>query len=321
MTTATGCTTTVAFRLAEFKNGECKNWGNPLAEAYLTALRWFANQPPSGDFRANDSTLIEGLNQPQSYQPPSISANNECASLNTVVFNASTISYDGDELDDNSDGLRSVNADKSSVELTNLIGANEGIHGKSFFVGENGQTTQGDDDHQLCTAKEVNALGEVRGICPEGPRLEGTFRIAGAAYHAYTGDVNTQNQISGQQSVKTYAVQLASNTPKIDLVAPSGERTVTLLPACLNLDLRGANSDRNGACAIVDFKHAQAPYAHRESHCGRPRHRWQRGACGGRSAASTARRPSCAASSTSTGKTVSRAATMTRICGASSTIA
>lgn len=247
------------FRLAEFKNGECKNWGNPLAEAYLTALRWFANQPPSGDFRANDSTLIEGLNQPQSYQPPSISANNECASLNTVVFNASTISYDGDELDDNSDGLRSVNADKSSVELTNLIGANEGIHGKSFFVGENGQTTQGDDDHQLCTAKEVNALGEVRGICPEGPRLEGTFRIAGAAYHAYTGDVNTQNQISGQQSVKTYAVQLASNTPKIDLVAPSGERTVTLLPACLNLDLRGANSDRNGACAIVDFKHAQAP--------------------------------------------------------------
>ncbi|WP_420426943.1 pilus assembly protein [Algiphilus sp.] len=247
------------FRLAEFKNGECKNWGNPLAEAYLTALRWYANLPPSGDFRANDSTLIDGLNQPQSYQPPSVNANNECASLNTVVFNASTISYDGDELDDSSDGMGSINSSLTSIELTNLIGANEGIHGKSFFVGENGQTTTADRDHQLCTAKEVNALGEVRGICPEGPRLEGTFRIAGAAYHAYTGDVNTQNQIGGQQSVKTYAVQLASNTPKIDLVTPSGERSVTLLPACLNLDLRGANSDRNGACAIVDFKHAQPP--------------------------------------------------------------
>jgi len=247
------------FRLAEFSNGECKSWGNPLAEAYLTALRWYANEPPSGDFRANDSTLIDGLNQPQSYQPPSVDADNECASLNTVVFNASTISYDGDELDDNSDGLSSVNAGQTSIELTNLIGANEGIHGKSFFVGENGQTAQGDADHQLCTAKEVNALGDVRGVCPEGPRLEGTFRIAGAAYHAHIGDVNTKNQIGGQQSVKTYAVQLASNTPKLDLKTPSGNRSITLLPACLNLDLRGANSDRNGACAIVDFRHAIPP--------------------------------------------------------------
>jgi len=249
-------TNNCTFRLAEFSDGTCQNWGNPFGEGFHSVLRYYANKSPSGDFRSNDSNEIPGLNPPQSYKF-SLDENNACASLNVVAFNNSTISYDGDQLDDNSDGVGSLGSTLSSGQLADLVGAGEGIHGKTFFVGENGATTQGDAGHQVCTAKTVSSLGDVRGLCPTAPRLEGTFRIAGLAYYAHTNDINAD--VAGVQTVKTYAVNLASGTPEIDIPVPgSAGKSVRILPACQNIDLKKANgstvSGLSGACSIVDFK-------------------------------------------------------------------
>lgn len=252
-------TNNCTFRLAEFADGTCQNWGNPFGEGFHSVLRYFANEPPAGAFRSNDSNEIPGLNPPQSYNF-SLNEDNACASLNVIAFNNSTISYDGDQLDGNSDGVGSLGATQTSSALTDIIGAGEGIHGGTFFVGENGTTAQGDAGHQVCTAKTVTSLGDVRGICPTAPRLEGTFKIAGLAHYARTNDINSN--VSGDQTVKTYAVNLASATPQIDIPIPGSDASLRLLPACQNIDLRTANgttiSGLSGACAIVDFKVVEA---------------------------------------------------------------
>ena len=248
------------FRLASFSDGQCKNWGNPLAEAYLASLRWFANENSAiGAFRGNESNIVRGLNAPTN-RSPSLSDDNSCASLNTIVFNSSVISYDGDQIDTASHGpVKDLNTSLDSRALTNFIGQSEGMVGKQFFVGENGATVPGDSDHQICTAKTVNNLGDVRGICPEAPRLEGTFRIAGLAYHAYANDMNSK--IAGQQSVKTFVVQLANATPITRIPVPGRpNQVVTLLPSCQNDDLNpdtAANRLLRGACSIIDFKIAE----------------------------------------------------------------
>ena len=44
----------------------------------------------------------------------------------------------------------------------------------------------GSDD--LCSPKALGDLSDAKGICPEAPALEGTYDVAGLAYHAKTED-------------------------------------------------------------------------------------------------------------------------------------
>ncbi|MDD3762721.1 MAG: PilC/PilY family type IV pilus protein [Nevskiales bacterium] len=241
--------------MSEFANGTCQNWGNPFGEAYLNMVRYYGNLQPVGAYRANDSTFIPGLNVPQNYESP-LDATNSCASLNVVTFNSSTISYDGDNMDGPGDGdVAAIGSTKTSKELADIVGAGEGIHGGTYFVGTNGT-----NNNQTCTPKKIDSLGDVTGICPEAPRLEGTFKIAGIAWYAHTNDINSDKNVPGEQTVETYAVSLASNIPKIEIPVPGTKnQTVTLLPACKNLSVSPSVSG-GGACAIVDFKIVE-PYA------------------------------------------------------------
>ncbi|NIR31866.1 MAG: hypothetical protein GWN84_21630 [Gammaproteobacteria bacterium] len=233
--------------LDSFTDGQCQNWGNPFAEIYLNSLRYLAGRSPSGTFRANDSNIVEGLNVPISWKDP-LDDTNFCARLNVVNVNASVISYDGDNLDDSSDGIGELGATKDSAGLTDVVGAGEGIHGNDYFVG-----TTASDTNQLCTQKTVNGLGAVTGTCPDGPRLEGTYRVAGLAHWAHTTDIRSAGteELPGEQKVDTYSVTLAPALPEITVPVPgSATDTVTILPAC-------RNSDVGGNCALVDFKVVQ----------------------------------------------------------------
>lgn len=243
--TSSNNTNNCTYGLSSFAEGTCQNWGNPFAEAYLNALRYYANLQPAGEFRANDSTYIPGLNVPQNWGTP-IAEDNSCAALNIVAFNSSTLSYDGDQLDGPGADVAEVGATTTSAALTDAVGAGEGIHGKTFFVG-----TTPADGNQTCTSKTIDSLGAVTGTCPEAPRLQGTFKMSGVAWHARINDINSK--VSGDQTVETYAVALSSNVPKIEIPVPGSSRSVTLLPACKNLSV-SPSVPGGGACAIVDFK-------------------------------------------------------------------
>lgn len=233
-----------SWALNSFSNGDCTNWGNPQAEIYLESLRYLAGKTANSDFTGDtdDSSMIPGL-VTASWSAPVTSANS-CAPLNVLQFNASTVSYDGDELGKASD----IIASPSTLDSwTNLLAdaKRENLSG-SYFVGNNGTTADG-----LCTAKSFSNLSSIKGTCPDAPRLEGSYHLAGLAYYARTNDFISS--VAGIQTVRTYGVALAPALPKLEVPVPgSDNKKVTILPACRETGVGAAPN--HGACAIVDFK-------------------------------------------------------------------
>lgn len=222
---------------SSFNNGQCTNWGNPQSEIFLESLRYFAGDTPNYTISGDDK--ISGLGTAAWSDP--LSDANYCAPLNIINFNASMASYDADELE--SSGVVDLPAAGSAESLTDVVGAGEGIHGNYWFVGENGT-----DNNQLCTSKMVSSLGDVKGICPESPRLSGSYHIAGLAHFAYENSIRTD--LEDDQTVKTFGVSLAPAVPKIEIPLPGDTiPSLTILPACRNTSISPA-----GNCAIVNFK-------------------------------------------------------------------
>jgi len=257
---------------ALFGNGRCGNWGNPQAEIYLESLRYLAGVGvPTDAFNEaadnkKDSDKIKGLLSVPTAptadtagwsDPISESAEgNYCAPLNVLQFNASTTSYDGDELS----GVSGIGlADVSALgAITKTVGDNEGITGGNYFVGKKVGSKVEDDGNQLCTAKSVSNLSEVNGLCPEAPRLEGSYQLAGLAYHARSVGFPKKTTY-GREKVRTFGVALAPAVPKVSITTASG-KSFTILPACRNLSTVSSISPLTplpGNCAIVDFKIAQ----------------------------------------------------------------
>ncbi|MBF0283244.1 MAG: hypothetical protein HQL51_02170 [Magnetococcales bacterium] len=231
----------------------CYNWGNPFSEIYLNALRYMAGEPITGQYRSGDSSLIAGLETPQSWSCP-MTNTTSCAGLFVVAINTSNPSVDSDELDGASYGVEAaLDSSYNSTALTNQVGVGESING-SYFVGDNGVANV--SGQNICTAKNVTALGNVKGICPMAGAEQGSYRIAGIAYHAHLNDIRASGSttLNGTQNVDTYAVQLAPGTPKLEIAVPGGatNQTVTLLPACLD------ESKSYMPCSLVDFKLTQA---------------------------------------------------------------
>ncbi len=245
---------------ASFTEGNCSNWGNPQSELLFEGIRYFAGKSatsamvPGGSGKDNTlglptatwvDPLVEDTTTP--------SNNNYCAPISIIQFNTSTSSFDNDQVD-TSTWDASLPTAKA---LTDVVGASEGIHNNDWFVGENGS-----DNNQLCTGKTVDSLGNVRGTCPELPRLSGTYYSAGLAYEAYKNRIRTDLtepvDTSGTpdpdaQRIKLYGVELSPAIPKVDI--PVGSQTVTIQPACRNTSTSPAAN-----CAIVNFTIVTPPF-------------------------------------------------------------
>ncbi|MGE0484819.1 MAG: pilus assembly protein [Gammaproteobacteria bacterium] len=245
-----GSSDNCGFQLNSITEGECASWGNPMAEMYAEAVRYFAGLQPTAAFDANDNSYVGGLDEDDWEDP--IDDDNWCAGINLVVVNSSLSSYD-----ENTDHFTDFGA-PDPIDLTNAVGDAEGFTGKDFLVGRIGaQGLPGNDE--FCTAKNVTGLGEVVGVCPEGPTIDGTYRIAGMAHYAATHDIRPNLQ--GDQRITSYMVQLATNVPKFEIDTDNGvdsdgdgntenDADVTILPA-----YRLAKNDGGGT--LVDFKIVQ----------------------------------------------------------------
>lgn len=222
--------------VSNFSEGTCNNWGNPQSEMMLETLRYFGGLDATSAFQVGNNDRIDGLGEADWEDP--VGNDNWCAPLNVINFNSSSSAFDADSLD----GFGGFGA--GSVDSwTDAVGAGEGIHGNEWFIGESG----GDAD-QFCTAKNIGALSSALGICPEVPRREGSFQVAGLAHFAWTNDI--RSDVQGEQSIKTHGVSLAPADARIEIPRPgSTEPSVTILPACEN-----ARSSEAGRCALADFR-------------------------------------------------------------------
>ena len=228
--------------------GNCSTWGNPVSEMYLETLRYFAGQSKTTAF-AYDNSLAsrdKQLGLPVVNWVDPINSNNYCTPLNTVMFSASVSSYDGNQLA----GISGLGTLNSAAHYTKLVGDHEGITGQSAPVGSDGTNYDG-----VCTAKTINDLGAVSGICPEAPSLQGTYNIAGLAFYARTNRIRSTPSIvaADKTSYKmtTYGVQLATNVPRITVDV--GGKTVTIEPA-YRLVRTDVAAGRYGTGTIVDFR-------------------------------------------------------------------
>jgi type IV pilus assembly protein PilY1 len=223
-----------------FTDGQCVDWGNPLAETYLETLRYFANAGATTDFNFSDATILASI--PQVTWSDPLPSTEWCALSSIILLSTGLNSYDTDQL---ASFTPSGGSAIDAASLTNTVGSLQGITG-DYLIGDNGTTA-----NNQCTAKTIN-LATAKGICPEEPSTQGGYGIAGLAYapksqdlrHAYAtlrnkrwGDDPSTVAIDPinadwalRQPINTYAVQLAESLPSFSPTVGSGK--VTLLPAC-----------------------------------------------------------------------------------------
>ncbi len=223
------------WNITSFNEGQCSNWGNPISEMYLESIRYFAGLSANSAFSATDSGYISGLVSATWSDP--LSEESWCARCNVILINASDISFD-----DNAVSMSGLPGTPSASALTDTVGDLEELSGAVYFVGENGS-----DTNQLCTAKTVNSLGDVRGTCPGSPRLSGTYYSAGIAHWAATHDIRTD--LDEDQRVATRAISLVPGAPNISVPVPGSDNFISILPACQN-----TKSATHIGCGLVDFK-------------------------------------------------------------------
>lgn len=265
--------------------GNCASWGNPIGEAYVESLRYFAGRTPDSRFQPGsnpkDATLAVsdhdsasiGLTVVNSWSDP-LDKSNYCASLNVLAFNASVSSYD----DDQANLLSELAGAPDVAAWTKRIGDEELITGTQRFVGNNGSTNDG-----YCTAKTISNLSTAKGLCPEAASLKGSYLMSGAAYFSHTNRIRTPASITGATipdsdsrslKVDTYGIQLATNTPKITIPIPAKPgKFVSILPTYrLNV------GSSFGGGALVDFRVISQD---REAGTGRFYVNWEDSAQGG----------------------------------------
>lgn len=230
-----------------FANGECVDWGNPLSEMYLEALRYFAGKPsPTGAFDTTDY-----LPKALSWKDP-LPSTEWCALSNTVVLSTGVGSFDDDEVTSDIAGL-------TTADLTTAVGALLPLSGE-YLIGDNTVSTS---DNQ-CTGKTVGDLSNAKGLCPEAPSMKGTYHIAGLAYSNQTVDLrpsyqadrdarwgstkkgNYKPEYAARQPMGTFTVALAESLPKFEIPVSTGK--ISFLPACQ------ANSTASATAATTDWR-------------------------------------------------------------------
>lgn len=225
--------------------GECKMWGNPIAEMMYESLRYFAGKgAPTAEFTyATPADSGVSLSKPDwgytkgstVYQPYEIFPN--CSQPFLLVLSDVNTSYDSDQIPgsaytkpDGSTftedaalpqlGLGTVTSGKSLLnQLLDTISSTEGVDGHSWFIGESSGATD-----FICSGKAVTNLHLVRGTCPEEPTKRGSYYAAALAYYGKTKFAEK----TGKAAVNTFVLALSS--PFADIKVKAGGRYVNVVP-------------------------------------------------------------------------------------------
>jgi type IV pilus assembly protein PilY1 len=234
------------FQLTSITEGNCTSWGNPMSEAYYESLRYFAGKRPTSAYLYSGSSHDADLGLPLATWVDPLNNTNYCSPLNVLVINAS-VSTDDDDLASTS--MSDINSSSTAAALTNGVGAGEGINGGTYFVGRSGSAT-----NELCDGKLVAGLGNIAGICPEGPTLHGSYLMDGLAYQAHTNPIRTDLTVPSTDTkslkVTTYGVQLATNVPRINIALTGESQPRVILQPAYRLNV-GSNV---GGGSLVDLK-------------------------------------------------------------------
>ena len=210
-------------------------WGNPIGEMLVQAYQYYAGVTSTNPSTKTKDDAI-GLLQ-QAWADPLSTANPNrgnlygnpiCRPMYAMALSSSALSFDGMDGNPAAD-TQIVNAfnslpnrAKGINDFTDDIGAAENIHGTRRSVGSVTSTWG-----ETCSAKTVTALSKVSGVCPEGPAIGGTYKVAGAALSANTSKIRTVatppvdlNKVQDALKVKTLTASLAGGSARVEVPIP-----------------------------------------------------------------------------------------------------
>jgi type IV pilus assembly protein PilY1 len=243
-------------------NGECRMWGNPIAEMLYEGLRYFAGadgptprfSTTGGSTAGNEDTVL-GLPTPGWQDPYGTTDDGlnypACAKPNQTIISDINPSYDGDlpgstfagAITSTGDTPASIASFNAGSEGQTIWNAEFGAGARNVFIGEVAGTTDG-----APTAKSASSFGNIRGLSPEEPTKGGTYYSASVARFGRNTDLNAR---PSPQSLSTYSIALASPLPRIEF--PVAGRTVTLLPFAKTVSGTFGGGTRKPTNTIVDF--------------------------------------------------------------------
>ena len=209
-----------------FRNGECRAWGNPVAEMMYEGLRHYAGESaPTPSFHTTggmDATL--GLEAPDWEDP--YAADNpwpQCTAAYQLVVSDPSPSFDGDQLPGSHfSGFTDSSLGNLHVgDLADAISSHEDALPGLKFIGEADGVADGSPSPKL-----VTSFRTIRGQAPEAPHRQGSYYAPSVAWHGHATDLNAD--VPGTQNVGNFTLALGSPLPTIDVEV--GEREISFAP-------------------------------------------------------------------------------------------
>lgn len=243
-------------------NGECRMWGNPIAEMLYESMRYFAGATgatprfatggntagnedrdlglPTPDWRDPYASTGTGLNYPACSRP-----------VQTIISDINP-SYDGDLPGSTFTGAvtttgntpASISSFSAAGEGQAIWTAEFGAGPRNVFIGEVGALNDGNP-----TVKPASSFGNIRGLSPEEPGKMGTYYTASVA--RFARNTPNINAAAEDQNIHTYSIALASPLPRIEF--PVGGNMVTLVPFAKTVSGTFGDGARKPTNTIVDF--------------------------------------------------------------------
>lgn len=235
-------------------NGQCSDWGNPIAEMMYEGIRYFSGMGEASDeFEISASGNDDAdLGLPIATWDDPYTSNATCAKPFELVISDINPSYDSDLLpgvdSDFGSGLSgSQHLDFNVANLGSTIWNHEfGSGDKSVFIGQVDDTYDGSP-----SPKTVSSFGNIRGLSPEEPTKQGSYYAASVSYYAHSTDLNAAAE---DQKMNTFSVALASPLPQINI--PVNRQTITLVPFAKSVagsSISATEGDFQPTNTIVDF--------------------------------------------------------------------
>ena len=198
-----------------FQNGECRAWGNPVAEMMYEGMRYLSGaQVPTASF-FSDSGMDEELGlKAADWDDPYASTQpySQCSAAYQLVVSDPSPSFDGDQLP----GSHFANFTESSLgsmhvgNIADFISANETDLPGMKFIGESNGVADGSP-----SPKMVTSFKNIRGQSPEAPHRQGSYYAPSVSYFGHQNDL--QPNVAGNQTVGNFVLALGSPLPTIDI--------------------------------------------------------------------------------------------------------
>lgn len=226
--------------------GSLPAWGNPIGEMLIQALKYYSydgtnptpDNPSTTTKDTNTGLPVKSWTDPQSNSNTSRYSqygNAICRPMYALALSSSALSYDG-ENDNAKDSFANLpnryfsgnSANSKTLDnFTDAVGDAELITGTVRSVGRNGT-----NNDLSCSGKTVGSLSGVLGVCPEAPAMQGSFKVAGAAYYANTNRVRNYTTlptdiayVQDALKVKTLAASLSGGAARIEVPVPGTNPT------------------------------------------------------------------------------------------------